>query len=266
MKCRSCGHEIPANVRYCDNCGQPVVIKNKKSKKPSRWSMLPQEKRTAILIGVPCIVFCLIVVFHYATILRGINEKYSDNFEENKEEEIASQISELEMRVPGNRYQELKEGMTYDSVTELFGGDGLIIEKTKDEEKYAWPGNYLDEIVEGFGYDRTKTPIIYVYVDTDKKTVTRFEETNVVDGAEMNKLMERDVKIDLDEEQLKSIEKGTSYEETVKILGNEGRLIESKSGSDKPRRKTYQWEYPTEHGFDEVYKYWRMTFEDDAYI
>lgn len=96
--------------------------------------------------------------------------------------------------------------------------------------------------------------------------VLRFEEINVVNGGEMNKLMERDVKIDIEEDKLKSIEKGISYEEAVRIIGKEGKLIDSRSSNDSPQRKTYMWEYPSDYGFDEVYRSWMMTFENDSYV
>ncbi len=258
MKCRNCGCEIPVNVRYCDNCGERVVVKNKKikikkDKKPSKWAtMSRREKIGKMILFVYLIAFCSFVFF--------VNHIAKNN--ETEEEAIAR----LPMRVTSKQYSELRTGMTYSEVAELFEGEGLRVQKTSSELKYAWPGAYLEGIVEAFRSDYTKTPVVYVYFDRMSDTVLRFEEINVVNGGEMNKLMERDIKTDIEENELKSIEKGISYEEAVRILGNEGKLIDSRSDNVSPQTKTYMWEYPSDYGFDEVYRAWVMTFENDSYV
>lgn len=258
MKCRKCGYEIPANARYCDNCGELVVIKNKqikkkKEKRPSKWAAMSRgEKISKVLLFTYLIAF-----FSFCF--------YVTHVDKNKETEEEA-VARLPMRVTSKQYSELGIGMTYDEVTELFGGEGLRVQTTFNELKYAWPGAYLEEIVEAYRYDYTKTPIAYVYFDRMSDIVLRFEEINVVNGGEMNKLMERDVKIDIGEDELKSIEKGISYEEAVKIIGKEGKLIDSRSSNDSPQKKTYMWEYPSDYGFDEVYRSWMMTFENDSYV
>ena len=258
MKCRKCGHEIPATARYCDNCGELVVIKNKKIKKkkekrPSKWTAMSRVEKVRMVLLITYLIAFFSFVF-YVNYIGKIKET----------EEAA--IARLPMRVTSEQYSELRTGMTYGDVTELFDGEGARVQKTFSEQKYAWPGAYLEEIVEAYGYDYTKAPIVYVYFDRNNDTVIRFEEKNVVDGGEMNRPMERDVKIDIGEDELESIEKGISYEEVVRIIGKEGKLLDSRSGNDSFQTKTYMWEYPSDYGFDEAYRSWVMTFENDSYV
>ena len=248
VKCRKCGHELPPDAQFCDNCGERAA--------PVKKEQLPPEdrtgrRRTKAIAAAAGILAVLLLITAFVFVPKRTGPARDGDETETTEEQLAKMSS----RVTPELYEQLDFGMSYDEVKELIGEEGAM----RYEGRYIWPGEYFDEA--GYVYD---VPRIELGFSENMKLID-IKEYDVLLGSEIYEAKKegRESRVTVNEEMLASMKDRMSYREIADILGAEGVLTEAGSDKSGHDRKIYEWKYVMEGEEDPYARTLDISFYDD---
>lgn len=234
MKCKKCGAELPAHVKYCDICGTRIHRETYEQRAARETRERAKAKKTRFIRRI-VIAACALILAIVAWSLFWVKDIYFD-----------PDLYHKSNRVSAEEYAKISKGLTYKQIKDELGKgykDGVFGNAFWGYTSYVWPGEYIDK---GLLYSEVK-----VFIDTKTKKCDHYSERNVVDGEEIYENLSKDKKsmTKKKKEEIKAaVKPGMTYEQVTDFLGTKGILKESSSNSDGNVEKTYDWTY-----YDEYY-------------
>ena len=234
IKCKKCGHELPADAAFCDRCGAPVPSRKAEPETAAKPERRGAKKAVIIAAAVIIAVAAIIAIFAAAS--------HTGNERTDKGETTEERLAKMSSRITPEMYEQLEFGMTYDDVVALFGEEGA---EEYHDRRYIWPGEYFDAD-EGSDYYYSQPRVTLEF--SDNKRLIEIKEYDVLDGREIYEAEAegKTSSVVVNDEILSSMKNRMSYREIADILGAEGVLKESESDKSGYEMKNYEWKYVTE--------------------
>ena len=231
VKCKKCGHELPPDAQFCDNCGERVAPVKKEQPSPKAAAGREHTKAIAAAAGILAVLLLITAVVF-------VSNRISSARDADETETAEEQLAKMSSRVTPELYEQLDFGMSYDEVKDLIGEEGTM----RYEGRYIWPGEYFDEA----DYDYNAPRIELGFSDSMK--LIDIKEYDVLLGKEIYEAKKegRESRVSVNEETLASMRNRMSYREIADILGAEGVLQEAESDKSGYDMKTYEWKYVME--------------------
>lgn len=231
VKCKKCGHELPPDAQFCDNCGERVAPVKKEQPAPKAAAGREHAKAIAAAAGVLAVLL-LITAFVF------ISNRIGPDRDEDGTETVEEQLAKMSSRVTPELYEQLDFGMSYDEVRDLIGEEGTM----RYEGRYIWPGEYFDDA--DYVYDAPRIELEF----SDSMKLIGIREYDVLLGKEIYEAKKegRESRVSVNEETFASMRNRMSYREIADILGAEGVLQQAESDKSGFDMKTYEWKYVME--------------------
>ncbi len=231
VKCKKCGHELPPDAQFCDNCGERVAPVKKEQPAPKAAAGREHAKAIAAAAGVLAVLL-LITAFVF------ISNRIGPDRDEDGTETVEEQLAKMSSRVTPELYEQLDFGMSYDEVRDLIGEEGTM----RYEGRYIWPGEYFDDA--DYVYDAPRIELEF----SDSMKLIGIREYDVLLGKEIYEAKKegRESRVSVNGETFASMRNRMSYREIADILGAEGVLQQAESDKSGFDMKTYEWKYVME--------------------
>lgn len=230
MKCRNCGANLPANAKFCDACGEPVVRQSfaEKERRNAKKRKETEKKQKIGIIAAAVGILLLLALVWYFFFPKMIH--FNPN------------LNNMSVKVSEEEFEKIEIGMTYDEVCEIVGGKGKLYELfgrgIDGNTYYAWPG------------DANKKNSFHSHMTVSFNNRTKKADWIDADNIkDVDKIYKGDQLWDyagetiVDDVENPPIKNGMTYEEVVKALGREGVLIETSYVKDNIYDDKYQQQY-----------------------